>query len=66
MSLDGNYIYIVIKADESMLKRVAEEIEYTMQLSIGLTDLASLEPWDSYFRPLRKCKSSHEDVEALK
>lgn len=44
MSINGDYIYIVVKADEQDLRRIAEESNYTMQLAIGLTDLTSLEP----------------------
>lgn len=53
-SLDGNSIYIVVKADQLDLKKMAEESEYSMQLAIGLTDLSSLEPCDEFLRPLRK------------
>jgi hypothetical protein len=44
MSINGDYIYIVVKADDQDLRRIAEENNYTMQLTIGLTDLTSLEP----------------------
>ena len=54
LSLDGQSIYVVVKADLTDLKKIAEESEYTMQLAIGLTDLTSLEPCDKYLRPLRK------------
>lgn len=54
MSVDGNHIYVVIRADDGDLKNIAEETNYTMQLAIGLTDLSSLEPCDQYYRPLRK------------
>ena len=54
MSLDGSYIFVVVKADEGDLKSTAEEVQFTMQMDIGLTDLTSLEPCDKYYRPFRK------------
>lgn len=44
MSVSGDNIYIVVRADEGDLKKTAETSKYTMQLAIGLTDLTSLEP----------------------
>ena len=54
LSLDGNSIYYLLKADLKDLKKIAEESQYSMQLAIGFTDLLSLEPCDKYLRPLRK------------
>jgi hypothetical protein len=65
MSLNGNYIYIVIRADEQDLRNIAEESRYTMQLDIGLTDLTSLEPCDMFYRPLRKCNTHIKEIEDL-
>lgn len=62
MSVDGSHIYIVIRADELDLKRVAEESKYTMQLAIGLTDLTSLEPCDYLYKPFRKCENKPDDI----
>jgi hypothetical protein len=65
MSLNGKYIYIVVRADEQDLKNIAEESHYTMQLAIGLTDLTSLEPCDMFYRPLRKCNTNIKEIEDL-
>ena len=65
ISLDGNSIYIVVKADFKDLKKIAEESQYSMQLAIGLTDLSSLEPCDKYLRPLRKWDSERADIDEL-
>ena len=54
MSLNGDTIYVVIKADDNDLRRAAEQSEFTMQLAVGLTDLTSLEPCDRFYRPFRK------------
>jgi hypothetical protein len=62
MSLSGDYIYVCIKPDEQDLKRTAETSETTMQLSIGVTDLTSLEPCDKYYRPFRKCESYRDSI----
>ena len=65
LSLDGQSIYVVVKADLADLKKIAEESEYTMQMAIGLTDLTSLEPWDKYLRPLRKWDSGRVEIDEL-
>lgn len=65
MSIDGKSIYVVVKADEQDLRRVAEESEYNMQLAIGLTDLTSLEPCDKFYRPLRKCDNNIVEINEL-
>jgi anoctamin-10 len=63
LSLDGNKIYVVIKADDGDLKRAAEQSQFTMQLAIGLTDLTSFEPCDRYYRPFRKCENIYDNIE---
>ncbi len=65
MSVDGSHIYVVIRADEGDLKKVAEETNYTMQLAIGLTDLTSLEPCDGFYRPFRKCQNKPKEIKDL-
>lgn len=60
MSANGNYIYLVMKADEHDLAMIAEEELYTMQLQLGATDLSSLEPTDSNMVPFRKIKCDDE------
>ena len=60
MSPNGNHIYIVCKADEVDLQRVAENELYTMQLALGVTDLSSLEPCDRRLIPLRKIRPNND------
>ena len=65
LSLNGEFIYVVVKADLMDLKKIAEERGYIMQFDIGITDLISLEPWDKFLRPLRKCESWRIEIEEL-
>jgi hypothetical protein len=51
LSANGKYIYILLYIEESELEKEAERIEYNLQLELGMTDLASLEPCDELLRP---------------
>ncbi|CAG9311107.1 unnamed protein product [Blepharisma stoltei] len=53
ISENGKYIYLLIYAHENELLKEAEAIEFNLQLEIGVTDLASLEPCDKSYRPYR-------------
>lgn len=66
ISSNGKYIYILIYADESVLLKEAEAVEFNLQLEIGVTDLSSLEPCDKSFRPLRVVQSPSEVKDLLK
>jgi len=63
MSSNGKNIYLVIKADEKDLAKVAEQEKYNMQMAIGVTDLKSLEPCAKDLTPFRfsKCESANKD-----
>lgn len=52
-SEDGSKIYVLIHADEDLLRDHADWIEYELQFEIGSTDLLSLEPCDDNLRPYR-------------
>lgn len=57
LSKSGEFIYVLLTADEQLLRDWAEKIEYEMQLEIGQSDPLSLEPCDYKLRPLRLSKS---------
>lgn len=65
ISSNGNYIYILICADEEILKNEAESDGYNLQMEIGEIDLLSLEPVDENFRPLRIIEHKNENVKRL-
>jgi hypothetical protein len=52
-SEDGEKIYMLIHADEELLRDHADWIEYELQFEIGSTDVLSLEPCDDKLRPYR-------------
>jgi len=47
MAQNGKHIFITIRSDLKDLKQVAEDEGFNVQLAIGITDLASLEPCNS-------------------
>jgi hypothetical protein len=51
LSGNGKFIYILIRADDDALANEAERTEFNMQLEVGMSDLASLEPCDEKLRP---------------
>ena len=65
ISSNGNYIYILICADDELLKNEAESDNYNLQMEIGEIDLPSLEPVDEDFRPLRILEHKNENVKRL-
>lgn len=60
LSKSGEFIYVLISADEELLKDQAEKSEYQLQLDVAETDAFSLEPCDDKWRPLRLSKSPNK------
>jgi hypothetical protein len=56
LSETGEYIYLLIHAEDDVLKYWAKHMEYKLQFEVGVTDLISLEPCDSKMRPYRFIK----------
>lgn len=65
ISMTGKSIYLAIKSDTSDLKWFANNIGYTLQFSIGGTDLISLEPCNKNLYPLRFLDSWNPEIESL-
>lgn len=63
LSSTGQYIYLMLAADELDLQNEAERVNYPLQLELGATDLDSLEPCDTSLRPLGRLKK--DGFEAL-
>ncbi len=67
LSLDYEKIYVLVNADEQVLKKEAARLNYTMQIEAGTLDLLSFEPVAADLRPLRFIKVSKptkvEDLE---
>jgi len=57
LSKTGEFIYVLVNADEELIKDWAEKTEYQLQIEMGLSDPMSLEPCDYKWRPLRLSKS---------
>jgi hypothetical protein len=53
MSDNGKYIYLAILAEDEAIYNEAEKRKISLELDIGMVDLASLEPCDDNFRPFR-------------
>lgn len=65
LSANGRNIYILLYIEEYELQQEAERIEYNLQLELGMTDLASLEPCDDLFRPFSVLEKSDLSLERL-
>lgn len=65
LSQTGEFIYIVVTADESDLEIEAERIRYSTELEIALTDLQSLIPCDNSLRPFHLLKSPDQEIKSL-
>jgi hypothetical protein len=61
MSANGSFIYIVVKADEGDICKVADQNSFNAQFNIGVTDLASLDACDKNYIPYRKVECPYED-----
>lgn len=53
MSMSGKEIFILVRGDELVLKSFAEKLQYLMEVSIGSSDLISLQPCDRRMIPFR-------------
>ncbi len=53
LSKSGEYLYILIYADDACLKKEANRIGFNLEFEIGSIDLLSMEPKDDNLRPLR-------------
>jgi len=53
LSKTGEYIFILVFADDNCLRKEADRITYNLEFEIGAVDLLSMEPIDSNLRPLR-------------
>ncbi len=60
LSKSGEFIYILLNADDNNLRDQAEKINYQLQLEVGETDPISLEPCDKKYRPYRITKFSNK------
>jgi len=56
LSSTGQYIYLMLAADELDLQNEAERVNYPLQLELGATDMDSLEPCDVSLRPLGRLR----------
>jgi Calcium-activated chloride channel len=62
ISNTGEYIYIVMAADETDLSIEASRIRYSKELEIALTDLQSLYPCDKSLRPMHLLKFQDTEI----
>lgn len=62
LSQGGEYIYVLIHANDDILKNEADWQEYHLQFEIGNTDLISLEPCESKMIPFRSIINDKPDV----
>jgi len=53
LSKSGEFIYVLIYANDEVLKKEADRIHFNLELEIGAIDLLSMEPIDVNLRPLR-------------
>lgn len=58
LSSTGQYIFMMLAADELDLQNEAERVNYPLQLELGATDMDSLEPCDVSLRPLTRLRKS--------
>jgi len=54
LSTCGNFIYMLVKSDDSDLSKFAMDMKSQAQMEIGINDLSSLEPCDDNFQKLRQ------------
>jgi len=57
LSSSGEYIYMLLLADELDLQNEAERINYYLQMELGASDIESMEPCDKNLRPLGEVRS---------
>lgn len=58
LSTKGDKIFVLMHADEEVLKNEAERIDFNLQFEVGATDFLSLEPCDEKLRPYLFTKQS--------
>jgi hypothetical protein len=63
MSLSGQEIYMLVRGEDIVLKKFAEK--YLMELSVGSSDLISLQPCDWRLIPFRYIKHDRENIHRL-
>lgn len=66
LSENGQYVYMLVTADEQDLANEAQRTNYNLQLEIAASDVASLEPCDEKMRLLRLLKKPIEIEQKLK
>ncbi|OMJ91300.1 hypothetical protein SteCoe_6192 [Stentor coeruleus] len=65
VSRGGEYIFLLITADEADLQIEAERTRFNKQLEIALTDIQSLVPCDQSLRPMHILKTNDDDIKRL-
>lgn len=65
VSASGEFIYIVVTADENDLELEAERTRFSKQLEIALTDIQSLLPCDLLDRPMHLLKNNDEEIKKI-
>lgn len=65
ISKSGEFIYLVITADEADLEIEAERTRYSKEMEIALTDIQSLFPCDKNLRPMHLLKTQDEEILSL-
>lgn len=53
LSKTGEFIFILLFANDVSLKKEADRIRFNLELEVGAIDLLSMEPIDENLRPLR-------------
>ena len=64
-SKTGEFLFLVVTADEADLMIEAERTRFSMQLEIALSDIQSLIPCDEYLRPLHILKNDDPEIKSL-
>jgi len=49
----GEFIYVLVAADEAIIANEAERSGYDVQMEMGASDLESMQPCDGHLRPFR-------------
>lgn len=58
-----DHVYLTLKIQSSVLQKVAETLDYSKALEIGIMDMISFDPLDSRNRPFRMKKIEFEEYE---
>lgn len=65
ISNTGEFLYLIIFADEADLEIEAERTRYSKEMEIALTDIQSLFPCDKSLRPLQLLKTPDPEIKEL-